>query len=65
MAEALAYAHEKGVVHRDVKPANVLLDDKGEPHLVDFGLAFRREGGDRLTQDTDLVGTPEYLRRRR
>ena len=61
LAEALAYAHEKGVVHRDVKPANVLLDDKGEPHLVDFGLAFRREGGDRLTQDTDLVGTPEYL----
>jgi WD40 repeat protein/HEAT repeat protein len=46
LAEALAYAHSLGVVHRDVKPANVLLDEQGRPHLMDFGLARRRDAGD-------------------
>ena len=39
VAEALQYAHEDGVIHRDVKPSNILFDGPGKPHLVDFGLA--------------------------
>lgn len=39
LAEALAYAHDEGIIHRDVKPANIMLDKKREPHLMDFGLA--------------------------
>jgi formylglycine-generating enzyme required for sulfatase activity len=61
LAEALAYAHGQGIVHRDVKPANVMLDDNGAAHLLDFGLAHRRDGEARLTQEGGLVGTPAYM----
>jgi WD40 repeat protein len=61
LAEALAYAHRLGIVHRDVKPANVILDAREQPHLLDFGLARRLDTAERLTQEGALVGTPAYM----
>jgi eukaryotic-like serine/threonine-protein kinase len=60
MAEALTSAHQRGVLHRDVKPDNVLLDARGEPHLIDFGIA-RARGDATLTQHGLIVGTPDFL----
>ena len=58
VAKALHHAHQQGLVHRDVKPANILIDNSGEPHLVDFGLALREED---FGSGSDLVGTPSYM----
>jgi hypothetical protein len=61
LAEGLAYAHRSGVVHRDVKPTNIMLDEQGRPYLMDFGVAFCRDAGEKLTRQGSLVGTPAYM----
>jgi serine/threonine protein kinase len=61
LAGALYTAHELGVIHRDVKPSNVLLDADDQPYLTDFGLARLAVAGARLTRVGSILGTPAYL----
>ncbi|CAL9593822.1 protein kinase domain-containing protein [Streptomyces sp. enrichment culture] len=60
LASALAHVHEAGVVHRDVKPANILLDEAGAPHLTDFGIS-RTLGATAQTVPGALIGTAAYI----
>src|SRR5437867_6790935 len=61
LARAVHYAHEHGILHRDIKPGNVLLDAKGEPHLTDFGLARLVETESTVTHTMEVLGTPSYM----
>ena len=61
VARTVHYAHEHGILHRDIKPGNILLDAKGEPHLTDFGLARLVESESTVTRTLDVLGTPSYM----
>jgi len=61
VARTVHYAHEHGILHRDIKPGNILLDANGEPHLTDFGLARLVESESSVTHTLDVLGTPSYM----
>jgi serine/threonine-protein kinase len=60
VARAVHYAHQRGILHRDLKPGNILLDQVGEPYVADFGLA-RRLGLDATRSQAGVDGTPAYM----
>jgi len=63
VCDAVSYAHQRGVIHRDLKPTNILVDEEGQPHLLDFGLARATEAPERdqLSATGQLLGTLPYM----
>ncbi|HZW32039.1 MAG TPA: protein kinase, partial [Isosphaeraceae bacterium] len=61
VAEAIHHAHQRGVLHHDLKPSNILVDQRGAPHVIDFGLAHRLGAGTDLAATQPKGGTPSYM----
>ncbi len=61
VGQALTYAHERGVLHRDVKPSNILIEKNGTPYLADFGLARMASAGESTLSQDMMLGTPQYI----
>ena len=61
VARAVHHAHQRGILHRDLKPGNILIDAQGQPHITDFGLAKRVEGNQGESVSGIIVGTPAYM----
>jgi tRNA A-37 threonylcarbamoyl transferase component Bud32 len=61
IAEAIHFAHQRGILHRDLKPQNVLIDTDDRPRITDFGLAKRVENDSGLTRTGDVLGSPSYM----
>ena len=61
ISDAIHFAHERGVIHRDLKPQNILIDTNGQPRVTDFGLAKRVENDSELTTTGAILGTPSYM----
>jgi hypothetical protein len=61
VARAVHHAHQRGVIHRDLKPGNILLGPDGEPYVTDFGLAKRLQADSKVTQTGVIMGTPAYM----